>query len=188
MPLLDHFSLLAPFYDRFARPKDSRKLESWLALPAAGRLLDVGGGTGRVSRELRGMVDDIVIADLSSGMLRQAATKDGLMPVCAHAERLPFLDGMFERVLMVDAFHHVCNQTETARDLWRVLKPGGRLVIEEPDIRTGVVKIVALLEKLAFMRSHFLPPPRIADFFAVPSARVHLAQEAYNAWIIVEKQ
>jgi len=45
------------------------------------------------------------------------------------------LDHSFDRVLMVDALHHVVNQAETICELYRVLKPGGRLVIEEPDLR-----------------------------------------------------
>ncbi len=57
---------------------------------------------------------------------------------------------------MVNALHHVCNQQETVNELWRTLQPGGRIVIEEPDVRTFAVKLFALGEKLALMRSHFL--------------------------------
>ena len=70
-----------------------------------------------------------------------------------------------------------------------MLKPGGYLVIEEPDLRTFVVKLVALAEKLALMRSHFLAPLEIAALFDFPQAKVRIETEVdgFNAWVIVQK-
>ena len=140
MPLLDHFGILAPFYDRAIRLREPERFIKLANLPVDGALLDVGGGTGRVSHALRGMAHLLVVADVSFGMLRQAKEKDGLETVCSHSEGLPFADGAFSRVIMVDALHHVCDHQETAQELWRVVKPGGRIVIEEPDIDTAIVK------------------------------------------------
>ena len=125
-------------------------------------LLDGGGGTGAKSYPLLKMVTGIVIADSSMGMLKQAASKAGLLAVCSETEQLPFEDETFERVIMVDALHHVSDYRVTTGELWRVTKPGGRIVIEEPDIRTRPVKIMAIIEKLAWMRSHFISPLDIA--------------------------
>src|SRR4030042_1638683 len=115
MPLLNHFDILAPFYERVIRPADSQALCARLRLPVPGALLDAGGGTGREAQLLRGMAGRIVVADLSRRMLAEAVKKEGLNPVCALSEALPFPDGFFERILMVDAFHHVCSQPQTAR-------------------------------------------------------------------------
>jgi ubiquinone/menaquinone biosynthesis C-methylase UbiE len=187
VPVFDHFEHVAPFYDDVIRLREPERLISRLGLPVRGRLLDAGGGTGRVAQALKGLASDILVADISLGMLRQAGEKDGLLRVCAPTERLPFPDGTFERILMVDALHHVINQKATARELLRVLMPGGRLVIEEPDVRTFQVKLVALAEKLALMRSHFLTPPAIAQLFAVPGVRTRVEADGFNAWVIVEK-
>ncbi|MBN2084719.1 MAG: class I SAM-dependent methyltransferase [Anaerolineales bacterium] len=187
MPLLDHFDILAPFYERVIRPADPQALGAHLRLPVPGALLDAGGGTGRVAHGLRGQAGRIVVADLSQRMLTEAAKREALNPVCAHSERLPFPDGFFERIIMVDALHHVCDQRRTAAELWRVLAAGGLLVIEEPDLRTFGVKMLAVGEKLALMRSHFLNPHRISDLFRHPDARVQVAAEKSIAWIIVEK-
>jgi demethylmenaquinone methyltransferase/2-methoxy-6-polyprenyl-1,4-benzoquinol methylase len=121
-------------------------------------------------------------------MLLQAAKKEGLRQVRTHTERLPFPDGFFARILMVDALHHVFNQVETAHELWRVLRPGGRLVIEEPDVQTFPVKVIALFEKLALMRSHFLPPKRIAALFSFPDVQAETCRAANNVWIILDKR
>jgi demethylmenaquinone methyltransferase/2-methoxy-6-polyprenyl-1,4-benzoquinol methylase len=184
---LDHFSLLAPLYEKVIKPKEPEQILRLAALPAAGPLLDAGGGTGRVAQYMLDQAGQVVVADLSVAMLQQASQKDGLQAVCAHTEKLPFPDGYFERIIMIDALHHVCNQADTARDLWRVLKLGGRLVIEEPDVRTGVVKLVALFEKLALMRSHFLSPPAIVALFDGFAARTHTAQDGHIAWVVVDK-
>jgi ubiquinone/menaquinone biosynthesis C-methylase UbiE len=186
---LDHFSLAAPFYDRVFGFLDPARLRELLALPTAGLLLDAGGGTGRVAHALRGLAGQIVVTDLSAGMLREAAAKGGLLPVRAHAERLPFPDAGFTRILVVDAWHHFCDQEEAAADLLRVLAPGGRLVIEEPNVETLPVKLIALAERLALMRSTFYAPPDIRRMFEVLGARVEIRSDhAYNAWILVDKE
>ena len=184
----DHFDLLASFYERVIRPPDPAELVGHLALPASGLLLDAGGGTGRVAGALRPFVDQVVVSDLSLRMLRQAGRKEGLVPLRAHAEHLPFPDASFERVVVVDALHHFCSQEEAVTDLLRVLKPGGRLVIEEPDVTRLVVKIVALAEKLALMRSRFLTPEAIGELVARRGSIAEIRRDdRFRAWIVVEK-
>lgn len=180
-----HFNFLAPFYDRaipFARLEQTLKV---LNLPHAGKLLDAGGGTGRVAAALRPHIGSVIVADVSRGMLAQARQKK-LPAASAETERLPFPDGAFDRVLMVDALHHVVHQGETVRELYRVLKPGGLLVIEEPDLRTFPVKLIAIAEKLALMRSHFLAPAQIAALLPC-GANVRVESEDHTAWVIAEK-
>ena len=184
--MFDHFNFLALFYDRSVPFSNLELMLKMVALPVDGLLLDAGGGTGRVASALRPYVRQALVADFSPGMLAQAERK-GLPAVQTPAERLPFAAGTFERIIMVDALHHVHNQAETIAELWRALAPGGRLVIEEPDVRTLIVKLVALGEKLALMRSHFLSPPKIAALFP-PDAKITIKTESYNAWVIVEKR
>jgi demethylmenaquinone methyltransferase/2-methoxy-6-polyprenyl-1,4-benzoquinol methylase len=183
--MFDHFDLLAPLYDRAIPFSRLDWMLRVVELPVDGLLLDAGGGTGRVATALKPHTRDVVVADVSAGMLSQSRRK-GLTGVMTPSEKLPFAAGTFPRIIMVDALHHVINQRETISELWRVLQPGGRLVIEEPDIRTLAVKFVAIVEKLALMRSHFLSPPVIVSYFP-PEAKVRVEVESYNAWVIVEK-
>jgi ubiquinone/menaquinone biosynthesis C-methylase UbiE len=187
MPLLDHFSILAPYYERFIPLNRPDVFLQYLDLPVKGALLDAGGGTGRVSQTLLGCASQVVLVDLSIGMLKQANMKTGLLVAGAGTERLPFGDGTFERVLMVDALHHVINQASTCSELWRVVKKGGRVVIVEPDVRQIRVKLVALMEKVALMRSHFLSPPHILSLFAFQDASAKITLDRFNAWIIIDK-
>lgn len=187
MAPFNHFDFLSPYYDRFIKSTDSGRFSELAGLPTSGLLLDAGGGTGRKSYPLLNMVDGIIIADSSWGMLSQASKKGGLFTICCETENLPFADSSFDRVIMVDALHHVADYRVTLKELWRLVKPGGRIVIEEPDIRSGAVKVMALIEKIAFMRSHFISPLKIADLFDHPNSRVNIEVDSSNAWIVVEK-
>lgn len=179
----DHFSAIAPIYARVTYSKKD-VMREFASLPVQGRLLDVGGGTGRVASAIREYVDDIIIADVSFGMLAHSPRTD-LRPVCGASEFLPFADNFFERVIMVDTLHHVSAHAESAREMFRVLKPGGILVIEEPDIRTFGVKLIALAEKLLLMCSHFLTPDEIMKLFDVKEKQTKSADG--TAWVIIKK-
>jgi demethylmenaquinone methyltransferase/2-methoxy-6-polyprenyl-1,4-benzoquinol methylase len=188
MPKFNHFDVLAPLFDRSIAPDAKTRYTRIAGLPVSGNLLDVGGGTGRISHPLLPMVNKIVIVDSSIGMLTRASSKTGLHILCSESETLPFSAASFERVIMVDAFHHVSNHQNTAHELWRVLKAGGRIVIEEPDIRTVPVKVMAVVEKLALMRSHLRTPQEIADLFGYSNAIVNIEYENNTAWIVIDKQ
>jgi demethylmenaquinone methyltransferase/2-methoxy-6-polyprenyl-1,4-benzoquinol methylase len=111
-----------------------------------------------------------------------------LHAVRAHAERLPFAAATFERIIIVDAFHHFCEQREAVADLWRVLAPGGRLVIEEPNIATLPVKLVALVERIALMQSRFFSPRDMGQMLQSVGAHVQIhTNHAFNAWVVADK-
>lgn len=187
MSLLEHFDLLAPLYDRLIRPPIDDRLAELAGLPIRGELLDAGGGTGRIASRLIGRAGRVIVADASRPMLAEAWRKHGLASVTSHTERLPFADGRFERVIMVDAYHHVEDQIATLRELWRVLAPGGRLVLEEPDIRDLSVRLISLGEKLLLMRSHFETGEVIAARLASLGAQTSLHHDRHTAWIVADK-
>jgi demethylmenaquinone methyltransferase/2-methoxy-6-polyprenyl-1,4-benzoquinol methylase len=185
MPIFDHFDFIAPVYHRIGAYSHFETLMKCADLPTSGRLLDAGGGTGRVANALRDHAQQIVLADVSLGMLRFAAASPGLQTAAAISEKLPFPEESFDRIIMVDALHHVIHQADSAREMWRVLKPGGRIVIEEPDIRAFGVKLIAAAEKALLMRSHFLSPADIERLFTAGKTSVHA--EDSTAWVMIEK-
>jgi len=189
MPLFDHFGLVAPIYERVFGAQRADSLLSFLALEPGHSLLDIGGGTGQIAERLAGSVERACVLEPSSGMLAQGRRKR-LCLVQGVAERLPFPSGSVDRILMVDAFHHLLDQEQTVRELARVLAPGGRLVIQEPDIRHWAVKLVALGERLLLMRSHFYTAQEIQALFGrAPGCdcAVRTELEGHTTWVIVDK-
>jgi len=96
------------------------------------RVLDIGCGTGqlatRLHRELRQV--EIVGCDFSAGMLGRAATRSRRVRwVRGDAGRLPFDDESFDAVVSTEAFHWFPDQAAALREIYRVLKPGGRLLL-----------------------------------------------------------
>ncbi len=106
-----------------------------LATERCRRVLDVGCGTGRLVERLvdAGGPDRVVGCDFSAGMLREAAARlqgsAGATLVQGDATRLPFRDGVFDAAVSTEAFHWFPDQAAALRELRRVLRPGGRLLL-----------------------------------------------------------
>ncbi len=183
------FERIAPFYDAVIRFLDLGPLRDYLGLPTGGRLLDLGGGTGRVAFALREMAGSTVVADAAWGMLRVARRRPQVLSVQALAERLPFADATFDRILIVDALHHFIDAQAAIQESARVLRPGGQLVIEEPDIRRWPVKGIALMERLIGLRSRFLSRERIRELMEAAGlqAQEYPDPRSFRFWIVGHK-
>lgn len=99
-------------------------------VPATGRLLDVAGGTGIVSAELAAQGFDVVVTDVSRGMLEIAAQRLPGRVAVATADRLPVADGSVDVVTMVWLLHLLPAPVADAvlAEAARVVRPGGHVV------------------------------------------------------------
>jgi demethylmenaquinone methyltransferase/2-methoxy-6-polyprenyl-1,4-benzoquinol methylase len=186
--MLDHFSIIAPIYDRLIPSWSRRRLIGLLDLPVAGRMLDAGGGTGRVARWFTGSAATVVVGDTSHAMLAQTRSKNGLCPVRVSAEKLPFAANAFERILVVDALHHFNDQALAIAELIRVLKPQGRMVIEEPDPARWPGRLIAIGEAVLRMGSRFYTAPQIVAMVEACGASARVVYDRWMMfWVVVQK-
>jgi len=190
---VNHFNLLAHRYDRlFRRPVDD-PLPRLMEARQGDCILDAGGGTGRNALTLKEAGARMVVCDYSIGMLRSALERD-LSAVLADVTRLPFASGVFDRTLVVDAFHHFVGpnpeiaQTLATGELLRTLKYGGRLVLEEPNTRRWQARLIAAAERILLMRSRFLAPEILVSRIEGPGVRCVLREEyGFSVDLVFEK-
>jgi ubiquinone/menaquinone biosynthesis C-methylase UbiE len=183
---LTYFDRIAGIYKHAPDFEPDETIIQLLDLSPEVHLLDVGGGAGRVAVALKNWVKWVVVADPARRMLQLARAK-ALPVVCTPAENLPFPDGSYERVVMLDALHHVGDQIATASELWRILAPGGRILIIDPDLDHFSARLLSWMEKVLFMHSHFLSARGIVGLFDYPDAQIAISPSDKYAIVLIEK-
>ena len=127
--LLNH--VLSLNIDRTWRRKVRRQLADILSRPDA-VVLDVACGTGDLSIELQtGSKAKVIGTDFCRPMLAIAAQKSSIDFVESDAMTLSFADNTFDAATIAFGLRNLPNYEDGLRELSRVLKPGGRLVILE---------------------------------------------------------
>ncbi len=91
-------------------------------------LLDIGSAQGNFTKNIKGRK---IAFDLSLNYL-SLAHKDGLLAVAGDAASLPFLDSSINVVVCSDVLEHVLYPEEVVSQIYRVLKPDGRLFLVVP--------------------------------------------------------
>ncbi|MFT7235326.1 MAG: demethylmenaquinone methyltransferase/2-methoxy-6-polyprenyl-1,4-benzoquinol methylase [Methylophagaceae bacterium] len=105
------------------------------------KVLDIAGGTGDLTLKFSKMVGSsgrVVLADINASMLnvgRDRLIDDGAVGnieyVQANAEALPFPDNSFDCITIAFGLRNVTDKDKALRSMYRVLKPGGRLLVLE---------------------------------------------------------
>ncbi len=108
-------------------------------VPKGGKVLDIAGGTGDLSRgwaKRVGAEGEVWLTDINSSMLgvgRDRLLNEGLLlPVAVcDAEKLPFPSNYFDLVSVSFGLRNMTHKDAALREMYRVLKPGGSLLVLE---------------------------------------------------------
>lgn len=155
------------------------------------RVLDLAGGTGDLTAKFSRLVGDsgeVVLADINDSMLKVGRAKlrdlgvvGNVSYVQANAEALPFPDNYFDCITIGFGLRNVTEKEKALKSMFRVLKPGGRLLVLEFSKPT-----IELLGKVYDTYS-FRILPKIGEVVAndsesyrylAESIRMHPAQDA----------
>jgi demethylmenaquinone methyltransferase/2-methoxy-6-polyprenyl-1,4-benzoquinol methylase len=153
-------------------------------------ILDIAGGTGDLTRAFAkntGKDGLVVLADINEKMLAQGRSRlldEGIVGnvryVQADAEKLPFPDDYFDCVSIAFGLRNVTDKQAALRSMYRVLKPGGKLLVLEFS-----KPVVPLLDKV-YDKFSFNVIPKLGEWicndkasyqYLVESIRMHPDQE-----------
>jgi demethylmenaquinone methyltransferase / 2-methoxy-6-polyprenyl-1,4-benzoquinol methylase len=157
--------------DRYWR----RATRSALRIGPGHKVLDLAAGTAVSTVELEKSGAWCVAADFSVGMLAAGGARK-VPKVAGDATKLPFADGVFDAVTISFGLRNVADPQAGLREMARVTRPGGRLVVCEFSTPTN--GLFATVYKEYLMRAL----PRVAQAVSSnPDAYVYLA-ESIRAW------
>ncbi|MEI7073591.1 bifunctional demethylmenaquinone methyltransferase/2-methoxy-6-polyprenyl-1,4-benzoquinol methylase UbiE [Pectobacterium versatile] len=161
------------------------------------RVLDLAGGTGDLTAKFSRMVGEggeVVLADINASMLKVGREKlrnkgiiDNINYVQANAEALPFPDDFFDCITISFGLRNVTDKNKALRSMYRVLKPGGRLLVLEFS-KPIIKQLSTVYDAYSF---HILP--RIGEAVAsdagsyrylAESIRMHPDQETLKGMMI----
>lgn len=120
---------------------------------ATDRVLDLGCGSGMflpvvspLCRELTGVDVSPAFVEESLDTVEKFALNNTSI-IAAKSEDLPFAENEFDVVIVVDVLHHIYYLSETVSEIQRITKPGGRIIVFEPNILNPALFIMCLLDR-----------------------------------------
>jgi SAM-dependent methyltransferase len=143
-------TLMSAMEGRAADPRQAAIRDALFAtarFPAAARVLEPGCGTGAVCRHLARIADIESVTGLDPSPVFLARARELAAGVSAlrfdegDARAMPYLDAAFDGVVFHTCLSHVPHPERALAEAFRVLGPGGRLVILEGDYATTTVAI-----------------------------------------------
>lgn len=153
------FAWLTPAYDIVVRTTTRETSVKTALIEQAGispgqRVLDLGCGTATLAlwvkqrhpdAQVTGIDADPAALEIAARKARRSDVSIGLDP--GFSFRLPYADASFDRVLSSLFFHHLtwADKQRTARELYRVLRPGGQLHVADWGRATGPVMRAAFV-------------------------------------------
>jgi SAM-dependent methyltransferase len=127
--------------------------------PAGQRIIDIGGGFGRLV-DLYDGYREIVLMDPSRSQLQDAQRRLGqerMIYVAANVYAMPFALGAFDTAVMVRVLHHLSDVPAALRAIQQILRPGGTFVLEYANKRNLKAILRYLLRRQTV--SPFAPEP-----------------------------
>jgi ubiquinone/menaquinone biosynthesis C-methylase UbiE len=155
-----------------------------LLQPSAGdRIIDLGAGGGWCSDLLQRLNRKSIAVDISLEMLRvsrRRATRAPIPAVAGDFERLPFVDGAFDKAICLSALHHVPDMAAGVREIARILSANGVAVFSEPGVgHASMPGSIAATRDFGVLEQEVLIEPFIQTCHAAGFADVRVCPIAY---------
>lgn len=140
---IDHYKKDAEEFDYFedrigATEDDERRVHQFILSrinKSAGSVLDVGSGSAWVAAHFNNSDIHVVSLDISDKNVKQAreiVNNSHHTPIVGDSFNLPFIDSKFDIVIASEVIEHVFDPENFVKELLRVVKPTGKLIITTP--------------------------------------------------------
>lgn len=188
---MDIFSRIARFYDRIIPSFSLEKILPFLELKHKDIIVDLGGGTGRVSVSLLRETRECIVIDVSLPMLKQAKKKSkDLYLIVAKAEKLPIRENSVDKIIVNDTFHHIMQweHVKSLAEMYLSLKEDGTLLIREFDRDYFWNKPLIIFEKLLRFKSTFYTPCELKQLCINSNFNVEIKQLSRSSYLVIAKK
>lgn len=185
------FNLATPWFVHEARRWDEDDASAMIgqlgdAVPPGAKLLDIGGGTGRLASLIAGVARcEVTVLDASARMLRHARGLAGVVAVQGDATCMPFDDNAFDAAIIVDALHHVAAQADLAREVARVVRQHGAVLVADPDMSVAAVRASAALERFLGEPALMLTPEDVVRLFGAAGVPGQVTNRTDTGYVFV---
>lgn len=156
-----------------------------------GRVLDLGCGDGDYSVRLKELGFDVKAADLDIARFKNSGKID--FQECDVSKKLPFADSSFDYILLAEVVEHLKNPYDVIREIGRVLKKEGKLVLSTPNVLNMKSRMRYLIEgSYEFFREPLLeqshnPKEVIFNLHVIPWRYHELEYLLKDSGFLIEK-
>ena len=125
-------------------------------IPAGAKVLDCGAGTGELSLAASDNADSVLCTDMSKNMLKQAQRKaralgaDNIEFAARNIFDLQDPDDTYDVVIAGNVLHLLTNPQGAVKEMYRVLKPGGKLLLPTFTNKNSARLLIGIYKKLGF--------------------------------------
>jgi SAM-dependent methyltransferase len=173
---------------------DFRRWLAWLDLPADAPVLEVGCGSGGPAlclvRETGARLTGVDVSRPAVAAATALAEAEGLSHrarfICADGGgKLPFADASFDALVCIDALNHLPERTAVFEEWRRTLRPGGRLLVTDPTVVTGLLSSDEIAARSLNAPSHLSPPGEDERLLLAAGFEVIRAEDATEAAALI---
>lgn len=121
-------------------PKNRFEMAALTASTGGGRYLEIGAGSGNIALTVLERYEELVLTELSNNRVKEMKRLFGnykKINIIRHnidLSSLDYPDDYFDIALMIAVIEHLIDPVSCVKELCRVLRPGGRLIIDTPNI------------------------------------------------------
>lgn len=112
-----------------------------LDVPRGGKILDAAAGEGYLTDKLAGRGYVVTAADIHTGQYKLSSPRPDAVDL---NDRLPYENGVFDGIVCMETLEHVWNVGQCLCEFFRVLKPGGSMIISVPNITSLFSRMIFL--------------------------------------------